>query len=567
MTIKSYLKQVLLGLMTVSTFLLLIVNFAYAQTGSSIKFTQEEQKWLLDNPVIYIALDPVAQPFEYIENNEIQGVSGDLLKVIAEKLNVEFRWSGNRSLEEGLNYVKSGKAFFLPMLTQTQDRMEYLDYTDSHIVISNVIFSREGSVSYTSLRSLYGKTISQVAGFSVNENIRREHPEINIFEAENVLEAILKVSTGEVDAYIGSIPVATKYIAENSLTNIKVSGETPYLMIAGMAISKSEPVLTSILDKTLNSISDTEKSDIIQKWLTLNVEQTPDYTLIWRVIIGATIVLLLVLLWVYSLRREINRRALIEQNLIRLQKEAEKARKEAEVANNAKSSFLANMSHEIRTPLNAIIGFSEMISSEIFGEIKNKKYKEYIQHINSSGVILSDVINDILDLSKIEAGKWDLKEEEFKLIVIIEEIMDMMKATAKQKNISFNIEGREAFQEVLIFADKNCVKRIFINLFSNSIKFTHEGGKIICHMEKTEHNDVIISVIDNGVGIPEDRLDKVLIPFEQLQDGSELNEKGTGLGLSIVKELTDLHQGEFSLKSKVDVGTTAAVIFPKNRLK
>lgn len=465
--------------MKVSTFLLLIVNFANAQTGSSIKFTPKEQKWLLDNPVIYIALDPAAQPFEYIENNEIQGVSGDLLKVIAEKLNVEFKWSGNRSLEEGLNYVKSGRASFLPMLTQTQDRMEYLDYTDSHIVISNVIFSREGSLSYTSLRSLYGKTISQVAGFSVNENVRREHPEINIFEAENVLEAILKVSTGEVDAYIGSIPVATKYIAENSLTNIKVSGETPYLMIAGMAVSKSEPVLRNILDKTLNSISDTEKSDIIQKWLTLNVEQTPDYTLIWRVIIGATIVLLLVLLWVYSLRREINRRVLVEQNLIRLQKEAQKARKEAEVANNAKSSFLANMSHEIRTPLNAIIGFSEMISSEIFGEIKNKKYKEYIQHINSSGVILSDVINDILDLSKIEAGKWDLKEEEFKLIVIIEEIMDMMKATAKQKKISFNIEGREALQEVLIFADKNCVKRIFINLFSNSIKFTHEGGKII----------------------------------------------------------------------------------------
>ena len=138
-----------------------------------------------------------------------------------------------------------------------------------------------------------------------------------------------------------------KHIAENSLTNIQVSGETPYLMMAGMAVSKNKTIFKGILDKALNSISDTEKANIIEKWLSLSVEVKLDYTLIWRILIGATLILVLVLLWVYSLRREINRRVLVEQNLIRLQREAEKAKNEAEIANNAKSSFLANMSEEI----------------------------------------------------------------------------------------------------------------------------------------------------------------------------------------------------------------------------
>ena len=358
-----------------------------------------------------------------------------------------------------------------------------------------------------------------------------------------------------------------KHIAENSLTNIQVSGETPYLMMAGMAVSKNKTIFKGILDKALNSISDTEKANIIEKWLSLSVEVKLDYTLIWRILIGATLILVLVLLWVYSLRREINRRVLVEQNLIRLQREAEKAKNEAEIANNAKSSFLANMSHEIRTPLNAIIGFSDMISSEIFGDIKNDKYKEYIRHIKGSGVLLSEVINDILDLSKIEAGKWNLNKAEFLLYYAIDEIIEMMKGTAEEKNITLKLEGGNEFKSLQIYADQNCIKRIFINLFSNSIKFTQDGGEIICRIEKIEHNDVTISVIDNGIGIPEDRLDKVLIPFEQLQDGSELNDKGTGLGLSIVKDLTDLHQGNFSLKSKVGIGTTAMVQFPASRFK
>ena len=224
------------------------------------------------------------------------------------------------------------------------------------------------------------------------------------------------------------------------------------------------------------------------------------------------------------------------------------------------------MSHKIRTPLNAIIGFSDAMLMGIFGKITEPRYQTYLTDIKGSGEHLATVINDILDLSKIESGKWKLRETGFSLNECIEDAITILMLQAKNKNISLKYEINLEHSSTYIFGDMHAIKRAIINLLSNSVKFTVENGVIKCAVNSTINGDIKISVIDNGIGIPADRIEHVLNPFEQCEEESYINEEGTGLGLSIVKKLIELHQGDFILESEVGVGTSATIILPKNRI-
>ncbi len=224
------------------------------------------------------------------------------------------------------------------------------------------------------------------------------------------------------------------------------------------------------------------------------------------------------------------------------------------------------MSHEIRTPLNAIIGFSEIISSEIFGKVQNLKYKQYVDDIKISGEHLAAVINDILDLSKIESGKWDLDEKEVLVSEVVNDAIKMVENLAKEKSIEISVNASKGFDQLKIWGDKNCIKRILINLLSNSLKFTDRHGTVVCTIEGEQNGELKFAIEDNGIGIAADRIEHVLNPFEQANENSHVNEMGTGLGLSIVKELVDLHGGAFTLESEINVGTRAIFSIPNRRV-
>ncbi len=312
----------------------------------------------------------------------------------------------------------------------------------------------------------------------------------------------------------------------------------------------------------------------------MKVETKQDYGLVWKIIVASLSVVSVILIWAISLQREVIRREIVEKQLLLSQAEAEKAKTEAEksqvkaeksqveaeLANAAKSTFLANMSHEIRTPLNAIIGFSEVMISGIYGEITQPKYKEYLQDITNSGQHLATVINDILDLSKIEAGKWHLKEQDFDLEICIKDAFKMLKSGAAQKKILLSIVKDIASNQVTITGDMHSIKRTIINLLSNSVKFTNVGGAVICRISQNDDQSIMIEIKDNGIGIPHHRLQHVLNPFEQIQEAHDLNEEGTGLGLSIVQKLIELHDGTFTLESEEGVGTSAMITIPAYRV-
>jgi two-component system, cell cycle sensor histidine kinase PleC len=243
---------------------------------------------------------------------------------------------------------------------------------------------------------------------------------------------------------------------------------------------------------------------------------------------------------------------------------SDEARHRAEAANVAKSRFLAQMSHELRTPLNAILGFSEVMKSEIFGAHAVAVYKEYSSDIHNSGVHLLNLINEILDLSRIEAGRYELNEEAVSLVHVVADCHHLLKLRASNRGITIH----EVFEQDMprIWGDERAIRQIVLNLLSNSIKFTPQGGEIWLKAGWTASGGQYLSVKDTGSGIAEDEIPVVLASFGQGSNSIKSAEQGAGLGLPIAKSLIDMHGGTFTLKSKLRIGTEVIITFPPERV-
>ncbi|RVD57154.1 PAS domain S-box protein [Mesorhizobium sp. M2D.F.Ca.ET.185.01.1.1] len=244
--------------------------------------------------------------------------------------------------------------------------------------------------------------------------------------------------------------------------------------------------------------------------------------------------------------------------LVELNRKYMKETERAEAANRAKSEFLANMSHELRTPLNAIIGFSELMQQALFGPLGSERYEEYATDINGSGKYLLGVINDILDMSKIEAGQFSLDREEIDLCPLIKETVRVISLQAAEKSI--NVETRIA-DTMRLYADRRAIKQIAINLLSNAVKFTGQGGKITVRARNTS-GALLLTIEDNGCGIPKQALSKLGRPFEQVQNQFSKNHTGSGLGLAISRSLAELQGGALKIRSTEGVGTIVSVRIP-----
>lgn len=243
---------------------------------------------------------------------------------------------------------------------------------------------------------------------------------------------------------------------------------------------------------------------------------------------------------------------------------SDEARRRAEEANLAKSRFLASMSHELRTPLNAILGFSEVMSAEVMGPLNNATYREYTTDIHRSGQHLLNLINEILDLSRIEAGKYELNEEAISLLDIAEDCIGMVQLRARAKNIS--ISSQIEPQLPAIWADEKSLRQVILNLLSNAVKFTPQGGEITVKVGWTAGGGEYVAIKDNGPGIPEEEIPVVLSAFGQGSIAIKSAEQGTGLGLPIVQAILAKHDGQFVLKSKLREGTEVIAILPAKRV-
>jgi two-component system cell cycle sensor histidine kinase PleC len=240
--------------------------------------------------------------------------------------------------------------------------------------------------------------------------------------------------------------------------------------------------------------------------------------------------------------------------------EALRKRFEAEAANASKTAFLANMSHELRTPLNAILGFSEIISQECFGPVGSERYRDYAGDIHSSGAHLLSLINDLLDVAKIEAGRMDIAPHPLDAARVFDIALKLINTKAREKDQTLAISVEP--EAPPLYADERAVKQILINLVSNAVKFTPLGGRIDVIGSRAANGDFQIMVRDNGPGIPRDKLDNIFQPFNQVDNRFDRQAGGTGLGLALVRGLAELHGGRAWMESEFGRGCSVFVSLP-----
>jgi PAS domain S-box-containing protein len=312
------------------------------------------------------------------------------------------------------------------------------------------------------------------------------------------------------------------------------------------AVGRAEGWIAQELERRLNPQGSYEQRLSDGRWLKVSDRRTGD---------GSTV----------CLRTDITELKRRVDALRRAEEASRTARETAEVANRSKSEFLANISHELRTPLNAIIGFSEVMMAEMFGAVGSPQYKEYVKDIHDSGTHLYNLINDILDVSKAEAGKLELNEGIVDVADAAARCIRLVNERADRAKVTIDANVPDDLPK--LYADERKVKQILLNLLSNAVKFTPAGGKVSISAGVDTDGCFRVVVTDTGIGIAEKDIDKVMAPFGQVDSSLSRRYEGTGLGLPLTVSLVELHGGILDLKSEMNAGTKVTVRFPKERVR
>lgn len=547
------------------------INSKWSKTLDASKgllsFTPQEQAWIDKHKEIRYVIDNHFEPLEYLakDGNTHAGIAGNYLALISQKTGINFVREPTSVWSQSVEKINSRQADMYTCLTRTPTREKVVNFTQPYIIMPQVFITRNDVKFITDIKELYGKKVVFVEGYAQNELIQKEHPQIQPVIVKDIVDAFKAVVEGDAFAYIDLLPVASSYIQKNGFSNLKISGISRYESTFHMALRNDwESEGIAILNKVIDSISEEEKNSIYNQWIQVKYDKTIDYTIVFQIVGAFLLIIAGTLFWNRKLSAEIEKRREVELALQELNKKLLIATQEAQSATNAKSNFLSNMSHEIRTPMNSILGFAELLDEKI----EDKKLKSFIKTIRSSGESLLMLINDILDLSKIESGKFEIITKATPIKKLLEETIATFTLQAEQKGLNLELNIDSKIPEV-IFIDAFRLKEILTNLIGNALKFTDEGFiKIIVEVHRVHKHlskiDIVISVQDSGIGIAKEAQSKIFNMFEQQENQDARKYGGTGLGLAISKKLATLMGGSLEVQS--DVGKGSVFILKLNNL-
>lgn len=524
-----------------------------------LNFTPKEQAWIDSHKEIRYVIDNHFEPLEYLakDGNTYSGIASSYLSLLSQKTGITFKRVPTNVWSQSVEKVNAREADMYTCLTRTPKRDQVVNFTHPYIIMPQVFITRNDVKFMTDIKELYGKKVVLVEGYAQSEIIQKEHPQIHAIIVKDIVDAFKAVVEGDAYAYIDLLPVASSYIQKSGFSNLKISGISKYESEFRMALRNdwdSEGI--AVLNKAIDSISEDERNSIYNQWVQVKYDKNIDYTIVFQIAGAFLLIISGTLFWNRKLSAEIDKRREVELALQELNKKLLIATQEAQSATNAKSNFLSNMSHEIRTPMNSILGFAELLDEQI----EDKKLKSFIKTIRSSGETLLMLINDILDLSKIESGKFEIITKATPIKKLLEETIAPFTLQAERKNLNLELHIDKNIPEV-IFVDAFRLKEIITNLIVNALKFTDAGFiKVVVEVHHIHNHlskiDIVISVQDSGIGIPKEAQSKIFNMFEQQENQDARKYGGTGLGLAISKKLAMLMGGSLDVQSDVGKGST-----------
>ncbi|HEV8646619.1 MAG TPA: transporter substrate-binding domain-containing protein [Burkholderiales bacterium] len=515
-----------------------------ASKTANFEFDAKETGWLAAHPIIRVGAETSYAPYEFVDSRgKFAGVVADYLEIIKQRLGVEFQVFQLLNFAAVQDKLQKRELDVVLAVTRTQERQPFLAFTKPYLHYVNVIVTRDDYGFVSGLRDFAPERVAVVQGHSSQSLMVRAYPNQLVPAYPDILEGLIAVSTGKVDGLVDDIFPIVFNIRQRQISNLKIA--TPVeraLQPQGFSVGVRNdwPELVGILDKVLDAISDEEQRAISQKWLSVRYESKVDYRAIWTSLAVFSVILVAGVLYIRLLSAQ--RRALMA------------ARAELEAASRAKDQFLANMSHELRTPLHAILGYAELVRER---PLADPGRQEALATIARSGRHLLDLINDLLDLSRIRSGRLDLHLSPVPLPALIEEIAAMVRVDAERKGLEFILEASGDLP-AQVNADGKRLRQILLNLLGNAIKFTTTGRVTLTVQTFPLGSELVelrVWVHDTGIGIAPEDTARIFAPFEQAEPGRK-RESGVGLGLAISQELAHLMGGDIEVESRPNGGST-----------
>lgn len=495
--------------------------------GGHIELTHNEIAYL-DQNVIKYCVNPSGLPFEGLnEKGEHVGMSADYYNLFEKMLSAKFELVKTNNWSESVSYIKQEKCDMLALGMETRDRREYLNFTSHYLEVPLVVATRVDVPFINNILDLEGEKIGIIRGDAFVDILRLKYPSLILVEVDDIKQGLDGVKNEELFAYIDTLASIGYEFQSEYFGELKIAGKIDEDLKLSMAVVKKDTVLLDILQKTVNNLSNETHREILTKWVPVKYENGTDYTLIWKVLIAA---LLLVALAFYLNIMVVKIRA------------------------KAKDDFLAVMSHELRTPMNAIAGLSALLKLSPLDSTQ----KDYVEKLESSSGYMMQLVNNVLDFAKVKNDSFELEQQAFRLDIALRSVISILEQKAEDKGLELNLLGEDLLTEAII-GDRGHLSQVLINLINNAIKYTEDGEVSLEVKQLPAPTDTSVrlsfSVLDSGIGIAAEDIKNLFDPYQRVVNAGSTTSEGVGLGLAISKSLVELMGGRLELESELGQGS------------